>query len=113
MGKPQVEICVKVLCDLMDVLHSTEVGPIHDDINEVMMNGLRTIIQTIIAMDRDDPSLGHLVAVMLSIFRQVSGHATESNEYCSGVSERGNGKRKTVAPVGFMRNKKSLEMRNY
>lgn len=65
---------VAVMCDVMQVLHGDEVGPTHNDVAEVMMNGLRTIIQTIIAMDRDDPYVGQLVSVMLSIFRQMTPH---------------------------------------
>ena len=63
-----------VMCDVMEILHRRDVGPTHNDVAEVMMNGLRTIIQTIISIDRDDPFVGHLVSVMLAIFRQMTPH---------------------------------------
>ena len=62
------------MCNVMDVLYKPDVGPVHNDVAEVMKNGLRTVIQTIITMDREDPFIGHLVAVMLSIFRQMTPH---------------------------------------
>lgn len=65
---------VTVMCDVMDILHRQDVGPVHNDVAKVMNNGLRTIIQTIINIDRDDPYVGHLVSVMLSIFRQMTPH---------------------------------------
>lgn len=65
---------VTVMCDVMQILFRKDVGSTHNDVAEVMANGLRTIIQTIIAIDRDDPYVGPLVSVMLSIFRQMTPH---------------------------------------
>jgi dedicator of cytokinesis protein 1 len=62
------------MCDVMEILYRQDVGPTHNDVAEVMMNGLRTIIQTIISIERDDPCVGHLVSVMLSVFRQMTPH---------------------------------------
>jgi len=73
-AREKVEMSVTVMCDVMEILHRRDVGPTHNDVAEVMMNGLRTIIQTIISIDRDDPFVGHLVSVMLAIFRQMTPH---------------------------------------
>nr|CAH0108320.1 unnamed protein product [Daphnia galeata] len=67
-----VEMSVTVMCDVMQILHRKDVGPTHNDVAEVIANGLRTIIQTIISIDREDPC--PLVSVMLSIFRQMTPH---------------------------------------
>ena len=60
------------MCDVMDILYRGDVGPTYNDVAEVMTNGLRNIIQTIINMNRDDTFLGLLVSVMLAIFRQMT-----------------------------------------
>ncbi|XP_059352590.1 dedicator of cytokinesis protein 1-like isoform X2 [Daphnia carinata] len=73
-GPQEVEMSVTVMCDVMQILHRKDVGATHNDVAEVMANGLRTIIQTIISIDREDPFVGHLVSVMLSIFRQMTPH---------------------------------------
>ena len=58
----------------MEILYRRDVGPTYNDVAEVMTNGLRTVIQVIINMNREDPFLGHLVSVMLAIFRQMTPH---------------------------------------
>ena len=39
-----MELSVTVMCDVMEILYRQDVGPTHNDVAEVMMNGLRTII---------------------------------------------------------------------
>ncbi|XP_034240436.1 dedicator of cytokinesis protein 1 isoform X3 [Thrips palmi] len=73
----EVELCVKILSDIMDLLFSADVGPTIHDVTEVMLTTLRTVIQTTIAMDRESPLVGNLVAVMLAIFRQMTAHHFE------------------------------------
>lgn len=62
------------MCDVMAILHRRDVGSTHGDVAQVMTNGLRTVIQTIINMDREDALVGQLVSVMLAIFRQMTPH---------------------------------------
>ena len=62
------------MCDVMEILYQRDVGSTYNDVVEVMTNGLRTIIQTVINMNRDDAFLGHLVSVMLAMFRQMTPH---------------------------------------
>lgn len=54
------------------LFHSEEdIGPTENDIREIMLILLRTVIQSSIAMDRDNPLVGNLVAIMLGIFRTM------------------------------------------
>lgn len=53
------------------MLYSDSVGPIENDIKDIMLIILRTVIQSSIAMDRDNPLVGNLVAIMLGIFRSM------------------------------------------
>lgn len=76
-SREEVELCVKILSDIMDLLFSADVGPTIHDVTEVMLTTLRTVIQTTIAMDRESPLVGNLVAVMLAIFRQMTAHHFE------------------------------------
>ncbi|XP_071445315.1 dedicator of cytokinesis protein 1 isoform X2 [Hetaerina americana] len=68
----QVELCVKILSDIMELLFRTDIGSTVDDISQIMLIVLRTVIQTTIAMDREGPLVGNLVAVMIAIFRQMT-----------------------------------------
>lgn len=53
--------------------HGTEedFGSTTNDIKTIMLYLLRTVIQTSIAMDRENPMVGNLVAIMLAIFRSM------------------------------------------
>nr|CAD7263934.1 unnamed protein product [Timema shepardi] len=73
----KVELCVKIISDIMELLFRTDIGPTLHDITEMMLTVLRTVIQTTIAMDRESPLVGNLVAVMLAIFRQMTAHHFE------------------------------------
>ncbi|XP_014208352.1 dedicator of cytokinesis protein 1 isoform X2 [Copidosoma floridanum] len=68
----EVELCIKILSDVLDLTFRKDVGSTASDIKEIMLTALRTIIQTVINMDRENPLVGNLVAVMLSIFRQMT-----------------------------------------
>lgn len=56
---------------MLELLFGTDIGPVDNDIKDIMLILLRTVIQTSIAMDRDNPLVGNLVAIMLGIFRSM------------------------------------------
>lgn len=56
---------------MLELLFNPGVGPVENDIRDIMVILLRTVIQTSIAMDRDNPLVGNLVAIMLGIFRSM------------------------------------------
>jgi hypothetical protein len=51
----QVELCVKILSDIMELLFRSDIGSTGPDVREIMLTVLRTVIQTTIAMDRESP----------------------------------------------------------
>lgn len=63
--------CVNIMNNILKLLFRGDIGSIDNDIRDVMLILLRTIIQTSIAMDRDNPFLGNLVAIMLGIIRSM------------------------------------------
>ncbi|XP_011297282.1 dedicator of cytokinesis protein 1 isoform X1 [Fopius arisanus] len=73
----EVELCVKILSDILELTFRKDVGSTISDVKEIMITALRTVIQTIIPMDRENPLVGNLVSVMLSIFRQMTTHHYE------------------------------------
>ncbi|XP_031633259.1 dedicator of cytokinesis protein 1 isoform X4 [Contarinia nasturtii] len=78
-SKEEVAECVTIMNNMLELLyHGTNenVGPTKNDIRDIMLILLRTVIQTSIAMDRDNPLVGNLVAIMLAIFRSM-----ESSHY--------------------------------
>ncbi|XP_053976094.1 dedicator of cytokinesis protein 1 isoform X2 [Hylaeus volcanicus] len=73
----EVELCVKILSDILELTFRKDIGSTMQDVKEIMLTALRTIIQTVISMDRENPLVGNLVSVMLAIFRQMTQHHYE------------------------------------
>lgn len=57
--------------NMLELLFLKDIGPVENDVRDIMLILLRTIIQSSIAMDRDNPLVGNLVAIMLAIFRNM------------------------------------------
>ncbi|XP_020283330.1 dedicator of cytokinesis protein 1 isoform X3 [Pseudomyrmex gracilis] len=76
-AKEEVELCVKILSDILELTFRKDIGSTVLDVKEIMLTALRTIIQTVISMDRENPLIGNLVSVMLAIFRQMTQHHYE------------------------------------
>ncbi|KAJ6638701.1 Dedicator of cytokinesis protein 1 [Pseudolycoriella hygida] len=70
-AKTKVAECVNIMNNMLELLFTNDVGPTENDIKDIMLILLRTVIQTSIAMDRDNPLVGNLVAIMLGIFRSM------------------------------------------
>ncbi|XP_026809422.1 dedicator of cytokinesis protein 1 isoform X2 [Rhopalosiphum maidis] len=68
----QVEMCVKLLGDIMDLLYVADTGSTFRDITEIMLTVMRTVIQTTIAMNREGTLVGYLVSIMISTLRQMT-----------------------------------------
>ncbi|VEN37348.1 unnamed protein product [Callosobruchus maculatus] len=72
-GYPEeVELCIKIMSDIMELLFRKDVGPTYNDLNEIIHANLRTIIQSHIKMERENPHASNLVAVMIDLFRQMT-----------------------------------------
>lgn len=82
----QVELCVKILSDILDLTFRKNIGNTVQDVKEIMLTALRTIIQTVISMDRENPLVGNLVSVMLAIFRQKIGIKIFLKKYARNLS---------------------------
>ncbi|XP_060824847.1 dedicator of cytokinesis protein 1 isoform X4 [Bombus pascuorum] len=73
----EVELCVKILSDILELTFRKDIGSTIQDVKQIMLTALRTIIQTVISMDRENPLVGNLVSIMLAIFRQMTQHHYE------------------------------------
>lgn len=52
----QIELCIKILSDILNLLFQfKENNIVYNDINEIMLSVLRTVIQSHINMDRESP----------------------------------------------------------
>ncbi|XP_076759592.1 dedicator of cytokinesis protein myoblast city isoform X3 [Xylocopa sonorina] len=76
-AKEEGELCVKILSDILELTFRKDIGSTVQDVKEIMLTALRTIIQTVISMDRENPLVGNIVSVMLAIFRQMTQHHYE------------------------------------
>ncbi|KAF5308725.1 hypothetical protein FQR65_LT06086 [Abscondita terminalis] len=82
----EVELCIKILSDILDLLFRSDVGTTVHDITEIMLVDLRTVIQSHINMDKENPYSANLVAIMIDIFRQMSDYHYE--KYISQFATR-------------------------
>ncbi|RWS31375.1 hypothetical protein B4U80_06775 [Leptotrombidium deliense] len=64
--------CVKVLRAILTLLHGRDPQDIRDDITDLMLSLLPTVIKAVVKMDRGDALIGSLVAIMMGIFRQMT-----------------------------------------
>ncbi|GAB6025462.1 Dedicator of cytokinesis protein 5 [Chamberlinius hualienensis] len=67
----EMELCVTILSDIMDELHLQRVGETSSDVSVVMTKIFRTVVQKVISSNPEEPLMGNLVAVMISILRQM------------------------------------------
>lgn len=84
--KEELPLCTRILSDMLIVLHGREVGPTQNDISDIMLSILRTVIQTIIDLDRADQLIGNLVAIVLGILRQMTPY--HYNQYINHFATR-------------------------
>ncbi|XP_056641342.1 dedicator of cytokinesis protein 1 isoform X3 [Diorhabda sublineata] len=85
VGYPEeVEWCIKNMSDIMELLFRKDVGSTFSDISEIIQSALRTVIQSHIKMEKDNPHASNLVAVMLDIFRQMTNE--HYNNYINSFS---------------------------
>lgn len=64
----QVELCVKILSDIMDLLFRAPPGTTIRDITEIILTLLRTVIQSTIAMDRESQLVVRIYCDFLKVF---------------------------------------------
>ena len=71
--KEEFELCIRILSDMLVVLsNGRDVGPTQNDISDIMLSLLRTVIQTFVDMDRDNSLVCNLVAILIAILRQMT-----------------------------------------
>jgi dedicator of cytokinesis protein 1 len=70
--KEEFELCIKIISDMLVVLNGRDVGNTTSDISDIMLSLTRTVIQTFIDMDRENPLVGNLVAIIIGILRQMT-----------------------------------------
>ncbi|XP_037077483.1 dedicator of cytokinesis protein 1-like, partial [Pollicipes pollicipes] len=71
----ELRLCIDILADVLDVLWRQRAGA-SADVGVVVLQLLRKVIQTVIGVDRDSTLVGSLVAVLVSMLRQM-----EMNHY--------------------------------
>ncbi|GIY95439.1 dedicator of cytokinesis protein 1 [Caerostris extrusa] len=84
--KDEMELCVKIISDIMISLYGREWGATHKDISEIMLSILRTVIQCVVHLERKDHLVGNVVAIMVSILRQMTPY--HYNHYINNFSTK-------------------------
>uniref|UniRef100_A0A3Q2E7W2 Dedicator of cytokinesis 5 n=1 Tax=Cyprinodon variegatus TaxID=28743 RepID=A0A3Q2E7W2_CYPVA len=70
-SKPDYEACVQLLSTVLDTLDRKDVGPTRVHIQLIMERLLRRVNRTVISMDRSSPLIGHYLACMTAILKQM------------------------------------------
>lgn len=52
-----MDLCVKVLSDIMELLFRKDIGPTTQDITIVMLTALRTVIQAFVNLNQEHPNV--------------------------------------------------------
>lgn len=85
--KEEFELCVRILSDMLVVLsNGRDVGPTQNDISDIVLSLLRTVIQTFVDMDRSAPLICNVVAILIGILRQMTPY--HYNEYINHFATR-------------------------
>ncbi|XP_029018297.1 dedicator of cytokinesis protein 5 isoform X1 [Betta splendens] len=70
-SKPDHEACVQLLGTVLDSLGRKDVGPTRGHVQLIMERLLRRVNRTVISMDRSSPLIGHYLACMTAILKQM------------------------------------------
>ncbi|CAL8347289.1 unnamed protein product [Lota lota] len=70
-SKPDHEACVQLLSTTLDNLDRKDVGPTRAHVQLIMERLLRRVNRTVINMDRSSPLIGHYLACMTAILKQM------------------------------------------
>lgn len=82
----EMELCVEILSDILEVLHNQRVGTTCEDVSIITLSIFRTVIQTFIKNDKGDPLEAAIVSIMISIFRQME--ACHYTQYIDNFTEK-------------------------
>uniref|UniRef100_A0A8C6WXT2 Dedicator of cytokinesis 5 n=1 Tax=Neogobius melanostomus TaxID=47308 RepID=A0A8C6WXT2_9GOBI len=69
--KPDYEACVQLLSTVLDHLDRKDVGPTRGHVQLIMDRLLRRVNRTVIGMDRSSSLIGHYLACMTAILKQM------------------------------------------
>lgn len=67
----QVNECIVIMNNILRLLYRKDIGKTHNDVRDIMLILLRTIIKTSHALDRENQLVGNLVAIMLGILQRM------------------------------------------
>ncbi|KAG7241416.1 hypothetical protein INR49_025616 [Caranx melampygus] len=70
-SKPDHEACVQLLSTVLDNLDRKDVGPTRGHVQLIMERLLRRVNRTVISMDRSSSLIGHYLACMTAILKQM------------------------------------------
>ncbi|XP_037945652.1 dedicator of cytokinesis protein 1-like isoform X2 [Teleopsis dalmanni] len=70
-SKEEVIECINIMNNILKLLYRTDIGYTHNDVRDMMLILLRTVIKTSHALDRENQLVGNLVAIMLGILQRM------------------------------------------
>ncbi|ROI64818.1 Dedicator of cytokinesis protein 5 [Anabarilius grahami] len=70
-NKPDLEACVQLLSTVLDMLDCKNVGPTSGHVKLIVDRLLRRVNRTVISLSLDSPFIGHYLACMTAILKQM------------------------------------------
>ncbi|KAM7361679.1 dedicator of cytokinesis protein myoblast city isoform 1-T2 [Cochliomyia hominivorax] len=70
-AKQKVTECINIMNNILKLLYRKDIGQTHNDVRDIMLILLRTVIKTSQALDRENQLVGNLVAIMLGILQRM------------------------------------------
>ncbi|XP_030369556.1 dedicator of cytokinesis protein 1 isoform X2 [Scaptodrosophila lebanonensis] len=70
-SKEEIAECINIMNNILKLLYRSDVGPTHNDIRDIMIILLRTVMKAAHALDRDTGLVGSFFAIMLGILQRM------------------------------------------
>ncbi|XP_043216564.1 dedicator of cytokinesis protein 1-like isoform X2 [Amphibalanus amphitrite] len=86
-SRDELQLCIGILSDVLDVLwrQHGQRGGTSIDVGVVTQHLLRKVLQTVVSVDREDTLVCGLVAILISMLRQMERH--HYDQYMSGFTD--------------------------
>ncbi|XP_068155287.1 dedicator of cytokinesis protein 1 isoform X1 [Drosophila tropicalis] len=79
--------CINIMNNILKLLYRSDVGPTHNDIRDIMIILLRTVMKAAHSLDRDTALVGKFFAIMLGILQRMD--AQHYDYFVKDLHQRG------------------------
>ncbi|EDV94993.1 dedicator of cytokinesis protein 1 isoform X2 [Drosophila grimshawi] len=70
-SKEEIAECINIMNNILKLLYRSDVGPTHNDVRDIMIKLLRSVMKAAHSLDRDVDVVGQFFAIMLGILQRM------------------------------------------